>query len=100
MAHKPADRIRNVALIGHRGSGKTSLCEALLFEAGVVNRLGRVEDGGTVSDFEPDEQERQMSIDASVVSFDYSDRKINLSDIPGESSCIADTEGPPLAVDA
>ena len=58
MSHKAADRIRNVALIGHRGSGKTSLHEALLFEAGVVNRLGRVEDGSTTSDYEPDEQER------------------------------------------
>ena len=83
MAHKPADRIRNVALIGHRGSGKTSLTEALLFEAGVVNRLGRVDDGTTVADFEPDEQERGMSIGASVVSFEYSDRKINLIDTPG-----------------
>ncbi|HYY74153.1 MAG TPA: GTP-binding protein, partial [Solirubrobacterales bacterium] len=100
MAHKPADRIRNVALIGHRGSGKTSLCEALLFEAGVVNRLGRVEDGGTVSDAEPDEQERQMSIDASVVSFEYSDRKINLIDTPGEPSFLADTVGALRVVDA
>jgi elongation factor G len=48
---KPPDKIRNVALIGHRGSGKTSVCEAILFEAGVVNRLGRTEDGTTVSDF-------------------------------------------------
>src|SRR5919206_5244532 len=91
MAHKPPDRIRNIALIGHRGAGKTSLCEALLFEAGVVNRLGRVEDGSTVSDFEPDEQDRGMSIGASVVSFDHSDRKVNLIDTPGEPSFIADT---------
>jgi elongation factor G len=91
MAHKAADRIRNVALIGHRGSGKTSLHEALLFEAGVVNRLGKVEDGTTVSDFEADEQAREMSIGASLASFDYDGRKINLIDTPGEPSFIADT---------
>src|SRR6185295_17962199 len=100
MAPRPADRIRNVALIGHRGSGKTSLCEALLFEAGVVNRLGRVEDGTTVSDFEPDEQERGMSIGASVASFEYGDRKINLIDTPGESSFVADTLAGLRVVDA
>ena len=91
MPHKAADRIRNVALIGHRGSGKTSLHEALLFEAGVVNRLGRVEDGTTVSDFEADEQAREMSIGASVASFEHDGRKINLIDTPGEPSFIADT---------
>ncbi len=100
MAHKPADRIRNVALIGHRGSGKTSLAEALLFEAGVVNRLGRVADGSTVLDFEPDEQEREMSIGAGVASFDYDGRKINLIDTPGDSSFIADTLGALRVVDA
>jgi elongation factor G len=91
MAHKAADRIRNVALIGHRGSGKTSLHEALLFESGVINRLGRVEDGSTVSDFEPDEQSREMSIGATVASFEHDGRKINLIDTPGEPSFIADT---------
>jgi elongation factor G len=91
MGHQPPDRIRNVALIGHRGTGKTSLNEAILFEAGVVNRLGRVEDGSTVSDGEPDEKEREMSIGASVASFEHSGRKINLIDTPGESSFIADT---------
>jgi elongation factor G len=91
MPHKAADRIRNVALIGHRGSGKTSLHEALLFEAGVVNRLGSVEDGTTTSDYEPDEQGREMSIGATVSSFDHDGRKINLIDTPGEPSFIADT---------
>ncbi|HEY6771955.1 MAG TPA: elongation factor G [Solirubrobacterales bacterium] len=91
MPHKAADRIRNVALIGHRGSGKTSLHEALLFEAGVVNRLGRVEDGTTISDYEPDEQAREMSIGATVSSFEHDGRKINLIDTPGEPSFIADT---------
>ncbi|MFN8161391.1 MAG: elongation factor G [Solirubrobacterales bacterium] len=90
MSHKAADRIRNVALIGHRGSGKTSLHEALLYEAGAVNRMGTVADGSTVSDHEPDEHEREMSIGASVASFVHDGRKINLIDTPGEPSFVAD----------
>jgi elongation factor G len=100
MAAKPPDRIRNVALIGHRGSGKTSLGEALLFEAGVINRLGRVEDGSTVADFEPDEQSREMSIGAAVASFEHDGRKINLIDTPGDPSFVADTLGALRIVDA
>ncbi len=100
MGHQPPDRIRNVALIGHRGTGKSSLNEALLFEAGILNRLGRVEDGSTVSDSEPDEQEREMSIGASVASFEHDGRKINLIDTPGESSFIADTLAGLRVVDA
>jgi elongation factor G len=97
---QPPDRIRNVALIGHRGAGKTSLNEAILFEAGVINRLGRVEDGSTTSDSEPDEKSREMSIGASVASFVHSGRKINLIDTPGESSFIADTLASLRVVDA
>src|SRR6201984_932126 len=88
--HKAADRIRNVALVGHRGSGKTSLHEALLFQAGVINRLGAVVDGSTVSDTDPDEKARQMSISASLASFEWQDRKVNLLDTPGDSSFVAD----------
>ena len=94
MAHKGAQRIRNIAIVGHRGCGKTSLNEALLFEAGVINRLGSVTDGSTVSDSESDEQEREMSISASLSSFEYEDRKINLIDTPGDPSFIADALGP------
>ncbi len=90
MSHRAPDRIRNVALIGHRGSGKTSLAEAILFEAGKINRLGSVVDGTTVCDHEADEQERQMSIDAAVASIDFHDRKINLIDTPGDPSFVAD----------
>jgi elongation factor G len=88
-----ADRIRNVALVGHRGSGKTSLNEALLFQAGAVNRLGSVVDGTTVSDADPDEQNRQMSISASLGSFEWDGRRINLLDTPGEPSFVADALG-------
>jgi len=88
-----ADRIRNVALVGHRGSGKTALNEALLFQAGVINRLGSVTDGTTSSDADSDEQARQMSISASLSSFEWQDRKINLIDTPGEPSFVADALG-------
>jgi elongation factor G len=91
--HHRADRIRNVALVGHRGSGKTSLNEALLYQAGVVSRLGSINEGTTVSDSEPDEQARQMSISASLSSFEWDERKINLIDTPGEPSFVADALG-------
>jgi len=92
VPHAP-DRIRNVALVGHRGSGKTSLNEALLFQAGAIARLGSVQDGTCTSDAEPDEQARQMSISASLSSFEWDGRKINLLDTPGEPSFVADALG-------
>jgi elongation factor G len=89
----PADRIRNVVLVGHRGAGKTSLHEALLFEAGATTRLGSVPDHSTVSDADPDEQSRQMSISTTLSSFEWRGRKINLLDTPGDSSFVADALG-------
>jgi elongation factor G len=90
MAHESPKRIRNVALLGHRGSGKTSVNEALLFTAGAVNRLGSVADGTTVSDSAVDEKAREMSISAGLSSFRWDDRKINLIDTPGDPSFVAD----------
>jgi elongation factor G len=90
MAHEGAEGIRNVALVGHRGSGKTSVHEALLFEAGAINRLGTVTDGTTVSDSASDEKAREMSISASLASFHWEGRKVNLIDTPGEPSFVAD----------
>src|SRR5918996_720712 len=90
MAHESPKRIRNVALVGHRGSGKTSVNEAILFAASATNRLGSVADGTTVSDSATDEKSRAMSISAGLSSFRWDDRKINLIDTPGEPSFIAD----------
>src|SRR5690348_11248612 len=91
--HPAADRIRNVTLVGHRGAGKTSLHEALLFQAGATTRLGTVTDGTTVSDADSDEQARGMSITAAVSSFTWDERKVNLIDTPGEPSFVADALG-------
>jgi elongation factor G len=84
------DHIRNVALVGHGGSGKTSLAEALLHRAGAINRLGRVEDGTTVSDYDPEEQRRSISLSLSLAPFEWRDHKINLIDTPGYADFIGD----------
>jgi elongation factor G len=78
-------KIRNVAVVGHRGTGKTSLVEAMLFQAGATNRLGTVESGSTVSDWDDDEQQRRMSLAAAVCHVDWQGRKINLIDTPGDA---------------
>jgi elongation factor G len=81
--HEPA-KIRNVAVVGHRGTGKTSLIEALLFQTGAINRLGTVEGGTTVSDSAEDEHERQLSVSMSLEHTEWQDRKVNLIDVPGD----------------
>jgi elongation factor G len=86
-----AGKIRNVAVVGHRGVGKTSLVEAMLFQAAATNRLGTVEAGTTVSDWDEDEQKRQMSLAASLCHLEWQGRKINLIDTPGDSGFQADT---------
>jgi elongation factor G len=86
MPQAEPGKIRNVAVVGHRGTGKTSLVEAMLFQAGATNRLGTIEQGTTISDFEEDEQRRAMSIAASLCHLEWQGRKINLIDTPGEPS--------------
>ncbi|MCU1429858.1 MAG: translation elongation factor [Actinomycetia bacterium] len=83
-------QIRNVALIGHGGSGKTTLTEALLFTAGAIPRMGRVEDGNTVADFDPEEQRRGISVSLSLAPIEYEGHKINLLDTPGYADFIGD----------
>ncbi len=90
MPHKEPGKIRNVAVIGHRGTGKTSLVEALLYESGTINRLGSVAEQTTVTDHDDDERKRGMSISAAVTHLEWEGRTINLIDTPGEASFQAD----------
>ena len=84
------ERIRNVVLVGHGGAGKTSLAEALLNVAGATTRVGRVEDGTTVTDFDPEEIERQISLSVAVASCEWKGHKINIIDAPGYADFIGD----------
>ncbi len=91
MSATEPGKIRNIAVVGHRGVGKTSLVESLLFQVGKTNRLGSVEQGTTVSDWEEHEQRRQMSLSGSLVHLEWQNRKINLVDAPGDAGFQADT---------
>ena len=86
-----ADHIRNVALVGHQGSGKTTLAEAMLYSAGAVGRMGSVEDGSTASDFHDSERERQMSVFTSLLHAEWEGHKINVLDAPGYLDFSAET---------
>ncbi len=83
MTSYPPSRIRNVALVGHNGAGKTTLAEALLLATGAIPRAGKVDDGSTVSDFEPEEIKRHMSISLALTPVVLGDIKINIIDTPG-----------------
>jgi len=92
--------IRNIALVGHGGEGKTTLAEALLWTTGAIDRMGRVEDGNTVSDYDAEEIKRQFSISTSVAPVEWKDHKINFIDIPGYFDFIGEMMGPLRIVDA
>jgi elongation factor G len=93
MALADPAKLRNIAVVGHRGAGKTSLIEALLFTAGAKNRLGAVMEGTTAMDHDEDEIKRQMTISAGLAHVDWAGHKINLVDTPGEASFINETLG-------
>jgi elongation factor G len=86
----PPEKIRNVALVGHAGSGKTTLAEALLYRAGSIGRIGRVEDGNTVTDYDPEEHGRSMSVTMALAPFEWRGHKINLIDTPGYADFAGD----------
>src|SRR5512146_2925578 len=86
-----AAAFRNVAVVGHSGSGKTQLVSALLFDAGTVNRLGRVDDGTTVTDFDDEEIARKHTLSASLAFAEWNKHKINLIDTPGFGNFLSDS---------
>ena len=90
MKDYPTENIRNLVLLGHGGTGKTSFAEAALFVSGAINRLGRVDDGTTSSDFDPDEIKRKVSINASLLPIEWKGDKLNLIDAPGYADFIGD----------
>ncbi len=87
-----SEAIRNIALVGHGGSGKTSLSEIILYTAKETNRIGKVEDGNTVSDYTPNEIDKQISISSSLINLEWNNAKINIIDAPGFSDFVGDVK--------
>ncbi len=100
MKDYAADKIRNIALVGHGSSGKTSLASAFLFNGGATSRLTKVEKGNTVTDYDPDEIKRNISINSAVCFMEWNGHKINVVDCPGYSNFLWDTKACLGAVDA
>ena len=94
MANYETKNIRNVALVGHGSEGKTTLVESLLFAAGSIDRQGRVEDGNTVIDYDPEEIKRKYSISAAVAPIEWNGKMINIIDVPGYFDFIGEMMGP------
>jgi len=94
MADYQSKDIRNIALMGHGGEGKTTLTEAMLYAAGIIDRQGKVEDGTTVTDFEPEEIKRKCSISAACAPIDWNNKMLNVIDVPGYFDFIGEMVGP------
>jgi len=95
-----APSIRNVAVVGHGGCGKTSLVSAMLFDMGAVNRMGRVDDGSTVTDFDPDEIDRKISLQCALAWGEWKKSKVNLIDAPGYANFLAEARAALRVADA
>jgi elongation factor G len=95
-----ANDIRNVLLVGHGGAGKTTLLEAMLFASGALTRMGRIEDGNTVSDFEPEETKKGISVSLAMAPVEWNGVKVNVLDAPGYADFVGDVRSAIRAVDA
>jgi len=95
-----AEQIRNVALISHVGAGKTSLVDAALFDSGAVTRQGKVDEGSSISDYDPDELKRRMSLNAKVIPIEWKDTKINFIDTPGYADFVGEVKAGLRVADA
>ncbi len=100
MKDYTVDKLRNIAMIGHGSSGKTSLTSACLYTAGATSRLTKVTSGNTVTDYDPDETERQISINSALCHFEWNNHKINVVDCPGYTNFLWDTRASLRAVDS
>lgn len=100
MKEYKSDKLRNVGIVAHGGSGKTSLTEAMLFNSGAVNRLGRVDDGSATTDFEPEEVKRKVTINTALAPCEWRDHKINFIDTPGYADFVAEVKSALRAVDS
>ena len=107
MAKHDSKSIRNIAIVGHGGTGKTSIAESMLFVSGKTDRLGRPDDGTSIMDWEPEEQKRRISISAAVAFVEWDKHRINILDTPGDAnfamdtkSCLRVADGAVVVVDA
>ncbi len=96
----PVEQLRNVVLLGHGSSGKTSLAEAMLFDAGAISRLGRIEDKNTVADYDEEEQRRGFSVNCSVLPCEWGDTKLNIVDSPGYMDFVGEVKTAIRGVDS
>ena len=89
----PSEKIRNVVIVGHQGTGKTSVAECMIYNTGSLSRLGKVDEGNSVSDYLPEETKKKISISTALMAFEHKDNKINLLDTPGFMDFYGDVKG-------
>ncbi|HUW94479.1 MAG TPA: GTP-binding protein, partial [Anaerolineae bacterium] len=95
-----AEQLRNIVLLSHGGAGKTSLAEAMVYDSGGVSRLGRVDDGTTASDYDPEEIRRKISVNTSVIPCEWGGHKVNVLDTPGYADFVGEVKGALRAADS